>query len=124
MKTKKLDTLPVEFYKESDSIHSHRFVWVRYNSTGTKIVYSNYPRFSLGQIATPGDTSEIGIIYNATKQRKILDCSPLIYSPREKSINMFPNWSPDDKSIVYGSSELFYEGNNGDYWLCVLTKLD
>lgn len=90
--TGEIETLKVNFI--------HQFLWLRYNPTGTKIVYSNYPKGSGGE--TVFDTSEVGIIDRSTLSKRVLNTNTNL---GWYSINLFPDWSPDGEHIVYGSTK-------------------
>jgi hypothetical protein len=86
-----LETLKVDFI--------HQYLWLRYNSTGSKILYSNHP---YGAVAgTANDTSEVGIIDIASMSKQILNVNVSAPYP---SISLFPDWSSDDEHIVYGNA--------------------
>jgi len=85
------DTLNINF--------KHQLLWLRYNPTGTQFLYSNYPRGSGGSTVT--EDGEIGIIERATLATRVLDANT---TPGGLSVNVFPNWSPDGKHVVYGSA--------------------
>lgn len=112
--THKADTLVVTFTRQ--------FVWVRYSHDGNQIVYSNYPAGVGG--STVYDDSEIGIIDRATLTRQILDVntnSPYL------SVNVFPDWSLDDRHIIYGSARgpsTELPGAKGFYSLFVLKNVN
>jgi hypothetical protein len=118
LRTGTLDTLPVSFQKQ--------FLWLRYDPTGTKIVYSNYPRGSGGH--SVADTSEVGVVDLRTMGKRVLAVSPW---PTTEfylgSVSLFPDWSPDGKNICYGNTRgPHYEppGAIGSYSLYVLTNAD
>jgi hypothetical protein len=91
LNTKTVDTLRVNFKRQ--------FLWLRYNSDATQILYSNYARGSGG--SSVENNSEVGIIDMESVTKKILDVNT---NPGGTSVNFCPNWSPDNRSIVYGSA--------------------
>lgn len=117
MTTKTLDTLGVDFDLSLNRI----CLWVRYNSTGNQILYSNYPRFILGRGGAPDNDSDIGIIEIPSLVNRILDVNT---NPGYRSMSVFPNWSPDDRHIVYGSGNVTVEGWRGDYDLFILKNVN
>ena len=113
LQTKKLDTLNLKFDRQ--------LLWLRFNSTGSQFVYSNYPVGAWG--ATVGTDSEIGIIELSTFKKRILDVRP----KAGWNINTFPSWSPDNKHIVYSSAKgPTYEppGGKGSYRLYILKNVN
>jgi hypothetical protein len=111
-----LDTLPVSFQKQ--------FLWLRFDPTGTRILYSNYARGSGGIITA--DTSEVGVISLRTMTKFVLPVNPWPATPsRLGSVSMFPDWSPDGKNICYGNSpgpNVEPPGTIGDFALYILTN--
>ena len=81
-------------------VFNRQLLWLRYHPAGNLILYSNYPVGAAGH--TVGDDSEIGIIDRRTLQKRVLDVNT---NPGWLSVNLFPNWSPDGRHIVYGSAE-------------------
>jgi Tol biopolymer transport system component len=77
-----------------------QLLWLRYHPMGTQIVYSNYPVGAGG--FTVSDDGEIGVIDRQTLSKRVLDVNT---NPNGLSVNVFPNWSPDGKHIVYGSAQ-------------------
>ncbi len=100
--TKKQDTLPVTF-----TVNDSRWcLFLRYNHDGSKILYSSYPPSSFGQTAY--EDSEVGIIDRVSLLKTVLDTDP--YEPKISAICLFPEWSPDENSIVYGSNSISRDG--------------
>lgn len=91
-------------------------LWLRYNKTGEKILYSCYPRHA--GTTTTNDDSEIGIIDMNTLTKIILDVNTSISTGR--SVSICPNWSPDEKHIIYSSGPLSKDGARGLYRLYIL----
>jgi hypothetical protein len=89
--TAQLDTLDLEF--------NDQFVWFRYNKTGNQILFCSYP-WGVGgsRVNAP---SEIGIIDANTLSLRMLDVKTYGFL----SMSLFPNWSSDDKHIVFGSTK-------------------
>jgi hypothetical protein len=77
-----------------------QLLWLRYHPSGNQILYSNYPVGAGGH--TVADDGEIGVIDHSTLSKRILDVNT---NPGGLSVNVFPNWSPDGKHIVYGSAK-------------------
>jgi hypothetical protein len=92
---KTLDTLVLPI----DSVVGRSCFWLRYNSTGSKILYSYYPYSALGDAVWTG--SEIGIIDIATGWKKVI---PIRINRDNISVNIFPSWSPNEKDIIFGSA--------------------
>ena len=114
--SKTFDTLPVQW----DTAVVNPALWVRYSHDGNYIVYSNYyfGAFSGANVYRP---SEIGIVGRATGERQVLQTNP---TTEGQWVGVFPQWSPDDKKIVYGSGELAIEpaGYLSNYSLHILKK--
>lgn len=113
LQTKKLDTLNLKFDRQ--------LLWLRFNSTGSQIVYSNYPVGAWG--STVSTDSEIGIIEVNSLTKRVLDVVP---KPGWR-VNTFPSWSPDNKHIVYSSAKgPAYEppGAKGLYQLFILKNVN
>jgi hypothetical protein len=111
-----LDTLRVTFSPSND-----RFgLWLRYSHDGTKILYSNYPLNSFDYEVD--DTTEVGIIDIPTYSKRELSVNP---TNEGLWLNVFPEWSPDDRSIVFGSANISREppGAVGNYQVCILKSL-
>ncbi len=89
--TAQLDTLDLEF--------NDQFVWFRYNKTGNQILFCSYPWGVGGSRANA--PSEIGIIDANTLSLRMLD----VKTHGFLSMSLFPNWSSDDKHIVFGSTK-------------------
>lgn len=117
LEKQKLDTLAVNF----DFIENRTGVYLRYNKAGNKILYSCYPNNAYGYVTN--GSSEVGIIETATLTKKILDINTNTQS-KYGSVQLAPNWSPDETAIVYGSGNVNYEGMAGDRGLYILTKIE
>ncbi|MFA6401036.1 MAG: hypothetical protein WCX31_05345 [Salinivirgaceae bacterium] len=115
METKVMDTLAITF----DLSNNRICLWLRYNKAGDKILYSCYPEHA-GTSST-SDVSEVGVIDLNTMQKKILDVNTSEWC---WSVNVFPNWSPDEKNIVYGSGRLTDVGARGLYHLYILKNVN
>ncbi len=114
LQTKKLDTLNLKFDRQ--------LLWLRFNNTGSKFVYSNYPVGAWG--STVGTDSEIGIVEVNSLTKRVLDVNT---NKGWKSVNTFPSWSPDNKHIVYSSAKgPAYEppGAKGLYRLFILKNVN
>ena len=110
MDSKKVNTLDIKF----DSPFYHHCLWLRYNKTGNKILYCCYPARAMSD-------TEIGIIDLATMSKRILDVNT---NALGHSVNMFPNWSPNEKHIVYGSAGIYGQvGGPGTYHLYILKDI-
>lgn len=114
LQTKKFDTLKLKFDRQ--------LLWLRFNNTGSKFVYSNYPVGAWG--STVGTDSEIGIVEVNSLTKRVLDVNT---NKGWKSVNTFPSWSPDNKHIVYSSAKgPAYEppGAKGLYRLFILKNVN
>lgn len=95
-------------------------LWVRYSHDAKRVLYCN---FGLDPFYGPTDTSEVGIITLSDRSKRVLtvcegtNCKNRIY--------LFPQWSPDDSTIVYLTTQVATEppGAVGAYWLEILKKL-
>jgi hypothetical protein len=114
--TKTSDTLQVNF----DFSINRICLWLRYNKTGDQILYSNYPRGAGGH--TTNDDSEVGILDRKTLTKRILDVNTAYKTGL--SVNIFPNWSPDEKHIIYSSAPVSYEGAKGLYGVYILKNVN
>lgn len=112
--TQEVDTLNVQ-------LPNKQFVWLRYDSSGGQILYSSYPGGVGGD--TVWDDSEIGIINRSTLTKRVLDANT---NPHGHSLNVFPNWSLDNKHIIYGSAPLSDEppGSKGRFSLYLLKNVN
>ncbi|GHU95524.1 hypothetical protein FACS1894156_5250 [Bacteroidia bacterium] len=111
MDIKQADTLDILFPTESA-------VWFRYNKTGDKILYAVcVDKHSFVD-------SEIGIIDIVTMQKRVLDVntSTIVYG----SVNINPEWSPDERHIVYTSYRyaLCFGGLSDVPDLCILKNIN
>jgi hypothetical protein len=86
------DTLSFEFATRG---YGENALWLRYDSQGARILFDNY---SLSE-------SELGILGPGDSQRVAIDPSPYRWGS-QKYFNIYPNWSPDERSIVFGSSSV------------------
>lgn len=106
--TDTLDTLNVGF----DLSFNRSCLWLRYNKSGNKILYSCYPQWA--GTAVTNDDSEVGIIERETLTKTILDVNTNEETGR--SVNICPQWSNDDEYIIFASAPLAMpEGNVGLY---------
>ncbi len=110
------DTIPVVF----DTATLNPALWVRYSHDGTKILYSNYP-FNTFSHYDEVYQGEIGIIDRATGFRRTLSANPTTEGYWDC---IFPEWSPDDHSIVYSAAPSVAEPPGiGPYRICILKTL-
>jgi len=116
LKKQTLDTLDVNF----DFILNRTGLYLRYNHDGSKILYCCFPDNAYGYVTN--GTSEVGIIDATTLTKTILDVDT--YGKGLGSIQLAPNWSPDETAIVYGSGEVRLDGTAGIRHLYILTKLN
>ncbi len=112
------DTLKVSF----DTSKELNLLWLRYNHVGSQILYGNYSggMFAGGSASVP---SEIGLIKRSTLSRHVLNTNPdnhLVW------VSVLPQWSPDDKMIVFGSGYISPEprGFIPFYQLYILTNFN
>lgn len=97
-------------------------LWMRYNIDGTKILYSNYGQRAF--IGGPCDPSKLGVL-----NLKSLEDKNIVFKPDNSSWDRwtasFPNWSPDNKHIVYGMALIADKsGAVGSYHLYVRINID
>ncbi len=118
LKTHEQDTLPIPFNTSND----RWCLYLRYNHDGSKILYSSYPIQAIEGV--PNDGSEVGIIDRATLQKHVLNTNP--YPDASTVICLFPDWSPDERSIVYGSAVVVSEpaGQVSGYQATILKTLN
>ncbi len=97
-------------------------LWVRYDHSGEKILYSSHDYGSLSGDGLYGiqEESEIGILDRSTLTKLVLDVNPRPY----RSSNVFPNWSPDDRHIIYGSGPITNDGLLGYYSIYALKNVN
>lgn len=88
--TKQIDTLKFNF--------PGQFVWFRFSHSGTKLLYNSYP-YGMASRNVNG-YSDLGIIDLSDLSSRVLDVNT---KAGWTSISMCPDWSPDDKSILFGS---------------------
>ncbi|HET9136305.1 MAG TPA: hypothetical protein VFO76_06705 [Candidatus Kapabacteria bacterium] len=115
--TSKKDTLFTAF----DTPSVRWCLSLRYNSDGSKILYSAYPIKVLDGGATLYDYSETGIIDRKPLSIKILQTNPYL-SLHTNVICLFPSWSPDEKSIIYGSAPISSEGRIASHYTATILK--
>lgn len=115
MYTHVMDTLDIDF----DFSFNRICLWLRYNKVGDKVLYSCYPENA--GTSTTNDDSEIGIINLNTMEKTILNVNT---SEGCRSVNVFPNWSPDEKHILYGSGRLNFDGGREKYHLYILKNVN
>jgi hypothetical protein len=116
MEKKVMDTLDINF----DFSFNRICLWLRYNKVGDKVLYSCYPEYA--GTSTTNDDSEIGIIDLTSMEKRVLDVNTNS-GGTFRSVNVFPNWSPDGRHIVYGSGKLSIEGARGTYHLYILKNV-
>ena len=95
---KQIDTLDISFpARKTGGVPLH--LWLRYNNSGNRVLYSHY------NYATNNEwgESEVGILNMLTNEKRILDVNT---NTKGKSVNIFPDWSPDNRHIVYGSGAI------------------
>lgn len=101
----KLDTLDISF----DMSFIRTGLYVRYNHSGSKILYCCFPENAYGYVTN--DNSEVGIIDASTLTKKILNVDT--YGKELGSVQLAPNWSPDENAIVFGSGQVISSGQAG-----------
>jgi hypothetical protein len=102
----KLDTLSIDFNFSFDRTG----LWVRYNHDGSKILYCCFPDNAYGFVAN--DNSEVGIIDASTLTKNTLNVNTNDES-KYGSVQLAPNWSPDETEIVFGSGQVISSGQAG-----------
>jgi hypothetical protein len=113
----KLDTLNINF-----SFSKGRSgLWVRYNKNASKILYCCFPYGTYSGFIYDG--SEVGIIELSNLNKRIIDVDTQSDS-KYQSVQLAPNWSPDERAIIYGSGDVFNEGYAGRRHLYILTKIE
>ncbi|MBA4313224.1 MAG: hypothetical protein C0417_11405 [Chlorobiaceae bacterium] len=113
----KLDTLNINF-----SFSKGRSgLWVRYNKDASKILYCCFPYGAYTAISNDG--SEVGIIESSTMNKRIIDVNTQS-NTKYLSVQLAPNWSPDEKAIIFGSGNVSIEGSLGRRHLYILTKIE
>jgi hypothetical protein len=117
LRHQKLDTLNITF----DMSFLRTGLWVRYNHDGSKILYCCFPNNAYGFVTN--DNSEVGIIESSTLKKTILDVNTNDES-KDGSVQLAPNWGPDENSIVFGSGNVNKEGLAGFRHLYILTKIN
>jgi hypothetical protein len=94
-------------------------LWLRYNSDGTKVLYTSYPIGLLSGYAFA--EGECGIIDMNTLTKKRLDVNTSDY----QSETFCANWSPDNKRIVFSSAPVsLSDGVSGPVKLYILNKFN
>ncbi len=118
LNTQQADTFATEF----DMSFVRLGLWLRYNPSGNRILYCNFPLNSLSRVTN--DDSEIGIIELPSRTKKILDVNTTKGNSM-RSVQFAPTWSSDGQHIIYGSGELFMpSGSKGDYSLYLLKNVN
>lgn len=114
--SKKLDTLNIVFEKTNRRVN----LWLRYNKTATKILYSYFPHNSYGHVTN--GTSEAGIIDVSTLNRKIIDLDT-----RDKysvgSVQLSVEWDSNDQRIIFCSGQVKIDGTLGSSSLYILKTI-
>lgn len=125
--TKRVDTLPVNIDGKAridGPIQLYReCLWLRYNPSGNKMLYSNYCANSL--FPYPDDSSKIGIIDMQSYEKKEL------YAGVDRvaafgSVSLFPEWSPNGENILYTTSLLLSDppGRSSGFELYILRNVN
>jgi hypothetical protein len=117
IKDQRLDTLDIEF----DMSFVRTGLYVRYNNVGSKILYCCFPFNAYGFVTN--DNSEVGIIESTTLHKIILNINTNGESGHG-SVQLAPNWSPDETAIVFGSGQVISTGQAGFRHLFILTRLN
>jgi len=113
---KKLDTLNVSF----DETNRRSSLWLKYNSKGTKILYSYFPRGAYSY--TTNGTSEAGIIEINTLQKNILDLNTG-RNNQEGSVQISVEWDKTEERIIFCSAPVSVEGALGTSKLYILKQI-
>jgi hypothetical protein len=116
IKIQTLDTLDISFNLSFLRVG----LWVRYNHDGSRILYCCFPENAYGYVTN--DNSEVGIIESTTLEKTTLDVNTNNES-EHGSVQLVPNWSPDETAIVFGSGNVNKEGLSGTRKLYILKKL-
>ncbi|MCX6150626.1 MAG: hypothetical protein NTX22_08900 [Ignavibacteriales bacterium] len=117
LQKQKIDTLDISF----NISYIRTGLWLRYNHDGSKILYCCFPDNAYGFVTN--DNSEVGIIESSTLTKTILDVNTNDES-EYGSVQLAPNWSPDEKAIVFGSSQVAASGQAGFRHLYILSKIN
>jgi hypothetical protein len=114
-----LDTLAIDFDFSFNRIN----LSIKYNKNGDKVLYCCYPRRVGGD--TTNDDSEVGIFNANSLEKNILDVNTNAGSKfiAGRSVQICPDWSPDEKKIIYSSGPLSLEGALGLYKLYMLKNI-
>jgi hypothetical protein len=110
----KIDTLPVAFDFYAIKIG----LWLRFNSTGSKILYCSFPKGIYGDATF--DDSQVGIIEFPSLNRKVLNVNT--NSPWT-SVQLAPRWGSGDRTIIYDSGKLSNEGVVGRRHIYILKNI-
>lgn len=89
LNTLKIDSLDFNF--------KGQFVWLRFSHDGKKLLYNSYPYGIAGR--NVDGNSDMGLIRLNDLSSKLFD----VKTSSAGSISMCPEWSPDDKNILFGS---------------------
>ncbi len=119
LSSNRIDTLALHFQYNGD-VSRRWYIFVRYNHNGSKILYNLYSANSLNPNNFKGEESETGIIETGTYTKKILKTNPFSYYLRANCI--FPDWSPDENSIVYGSAGITDDGYLSNFYQPTILK--
>jgi hypothetical protein len=109
------DTLPIAFSEKRICL------WLRYDSVGSRILYSNFPP-NVVSYGTTNVPSEVGIIHTIDHRKEVI---PIVPESSTPWVSLFPAWSSDGRYISFAASPIATEppGDVSQYRLCVLKLL-